>query len=41
MSDKLITVLVNGEAISLAKGAKLSEAISIEHPCGGHGKCGK
>ena len=41
MSDKPITVLVNGEALSLAKGAKLSEAISIEHPCGGHGKCGK
>lgn len=40
MNEK-ITVTVNGERYSAAPGTVLSEIISGERPCGGHGKCGK
>ena len=36
-----ITVKVNGIALRANAGLRLSEIISGEKPCGGHGKCGK
>lgn len=39
--NELIIVLVNGEPRSARMGSPLSEIISGEKPCGGHGKCGK
>lgn len=36
-----ITVLVDGEKTYADVGTPLSEIVSGEHPCGGHGKCGK
>jgi len=41
MTDERITVCFGGERLTLARGSLLSDAISVEHPCGGHGKCGK
>ena len=41
VSNKKITVTVNGNAVSALAGATLSEIIKGEKPCGGHGKCGK
>lgn len=35
------TVAYGGKCISVELGTTVSEAISGEHPCGGHGKCGK
>ena len=40
MSEKH-TVFVNGNEFLLPKNAPLSTVLSIEKPCGGHGKCGK
>lgn len=39
--NKKITVTVNGVAHLAAAGATISEIISGEKPCGGHGRCGK
>ena len=39
--NKQITVIVNGSPVLTVEGAALSELISGEKPCGGHGKCGK
>ena len=39
--SKQITVTVNGKQQLAAYGITLSELISGEKPCGGHGKCGK
>ena len=39
--SELINVIVNGEPRSARMGSPLSEIISGEKPCGGHGKCGK
>ena len=36
-----IAVLVDGEKKYADTGTPLSEIVSGEHPCGGHGKCGK
>ena len=36
-----IKVILNGRQISALPGRTLSEIISGERPCGGHGKCGK
>ena len=39
--NELIKVTVNGEPRFVRAGSPLSEIISGELPCGGHGKCGK
>ena len=39
--DKQITVTVNGRVVQAVSGQTLSEIISGEKPCGGHGRCGK
>ena len=39
--EKKIAVLVDGETRYVNAGTPLSEIVSGEHPCGGHGKCGK
>ena len=39
--NKQIRVTVNGEPRLAELGQTLSEIISGERPCGGHGKCGK
>ncbi len=36
-----IKVVINGSSIFATAGSTLSEIISGERPCGGHGKCGK
>ena len=41
MNNDKATVLLNGKAVSVARGATLSAVIGMEAPCGGHGKCGK
>lgn len=41
MTDNKVTVLINGSPTLVERGILLSEAISAEKPCGGHGKCGK
>ncbi len=40
-SQKLALVNVNGKPQSIVIGAKLSSVLSVNMPCGGHGKCGK
>ena len=40
-SEKIAVVTVNGAAISVERGKKLSEVLDMDAPCGGHGKCGK
>ena len=40
MSSK-VKVTVNGKVMLLHRGSLLSDALDIEKPCGGHGKCGK
>ena len=40
MKDK-ITVTVDGQKKYAEPSTVLSEIISCERPCGGHGKCGK
>lgn len=40
-SDSCIKVLFDNKAVYAKHGSLLSEAISGEKPCGGHGKCGK
>ena len=37
----LVTVTVDGKAVSARSGELLSEIIAGEKPCGGHGRCGK
>ena len=39
--NKQITVTINGNRILSVAGITVSEIISGEKPCGGHGKCGK
>ena len=36
-----ITITVNGELREVEKRTKISKIISLDMPCGGHGKCGK
>ncbi len=41
MNEEKITIFVNGVRTIAQKGWLLSEISNIDHPCGGHGKCGK
>ena len=41
MENKKISVILNGKSIFADSGLSLSEIISGEKPCGGHGRCGK
>ncbi len=36
-----IKVLVNGKAMLVKAGTLISDALGMDKPCGGHGKCGK
>lgn len=36
-----VTIQWNGTVLRVARGTRLSEAISHHAPCGGHGRCGK
>ena len=40
-TPEFVTVTVNGEKRSIARGTRLSELLDLALPCGGHGKCGK
>ncbi len=40
-NNQTVTLTVHGKSIIAEKGAKLSELLGIETPCGGHGRCGK
>lgn len=40
-TQEFVTVTVNGEKRSIARGTRLSELLDLALPCGGHGKCGK
>lgn len=40
MADQVM-IHVNGAAVQAETGKKLRDYLSMEYPCGGHGKCGK
>ncbi len=39
--SKTVNVRINGKSVLIKTGTLLSDALSMEKPCGGHGKCGK
>ena len=39
--DKMIKVIANGNSVLVGSGTLLSDALHMEKPCGGHGRCGK
>lgn len=41
MEKRIVRVSVNRKETSAREGMSISELISLDRPCGGHGKCGK
>ena len=41
MENGTVTVRYNGALITAERGQRLSDALGIDLPCGGHGRCGK
>ena len=41
MENGTVTVRYNGAVITAERGQRLSDALRIDLPCGGHGRCGK
>ena len=41
MTNEMVTVSINGRCKCVPRGTLLSEALEMEKPCGGHGRCGK
>ena len=41
MNNAKVTVLLNGNAVLVARGATFSAVIGLDAPCGGRGRCGK
>ena len=39
--EKIVAVRIDGKEIKVKAGTPLSEIVSGEKPCGGHGRCGK
>lgn len=39
--NEMIKVTINGVAVPVKSGTRLSDVLNIEKPCGGHGRCGK
>lgn len=39
--DGKVQIYIDGKRLLVEKGTRLSDAISLEKPCGGNGKCGK
>ena len=40
-NKEIVKAVVDGKVYDVESGCKISDLISADKPCGGHGKCGK